>query len=47
MIPISGSIFGICIPMSTPPAAASADPSAKVTAMIPSVEMPISLPRRC
>ena len=42
MIPINGSIFGICIPIRTPAAAASAEPRAKVTAMIQSVEIPIS-----
>ena len=37
-----GSIFGICMPISTPAAAASAEPSAKVIAMIRSVEIPMS-----
>ena len=39
---MSGSIFGICMPMSTPAAAASAEPSANVIAMIRSVEIPMS-----
>ncbi len=43
MIPISGSIFGICMPISTPAAAARAEPRAKVMAMMRSVEMPMSL----
>ena len=41
MMPMSGSIFGICMPMSTPAAAASAEPRAKVIEMIQSVEMPM------
>src|SRR4030095_3984386 len=42
-IPIRGSIRGILIATSTPAAAASAEPSAKVKAIIRSVFIPISL----
>ena len=42
MMPISGSIFGLYCAVRTPPAAASADPSAKVNAMTKSVLIPIS-----
>ena len=40
--PISGSMRGIASATITPPAAASAEPSAKVNAMTKSVLMPIS-----
>ena len=43
MMPISGSILGICRPNSTPAAAASAEPRTKVNEMMRSVEMPISV----
>ena len=47
MMPISGSILGICMPMSTPAAAASAEPSTNVNAMMRSVEIAHQLaPRR-